>query len=126
MAHSCSFKTVESIGRTLPDVEVTTAWGQPALKVKRWTRRASVYPAALLRTYPHQRDERPVGPPSALSEHCRRVDTSCPPRGQPPGQCADPGEYHGGTNEGQGIPRFDPIEKGGGKLRRPEAHAGAQ
>jgi len=34
MAQSCSFKTVESIGRTLPDVEVTTAWGQPALKVR--------------------------------------------------------------------------------------------
>ena len=34
MAHSGSFKTVESIGRTLPDVEVTTAWGQPALKVR--------------------------------------------------------------------------------------------
>ncbi len=29
-----SFATVESIGRTLPDVEVTTAWGQPALKVR--------------------------------------------------------------------------------------------
>ncbi len=29
-----SFTTVESIGRTLPDVEVTTAWGQPALKVR--------------------------------------------------------------------------------------------
>ena len=28
------FKTVESIGRTSPDVEVTTAWGQPALKVR--------------------------------------------------------------------------------------------
>jgi hypothetical protein len=28
-----SFKTVESIGRTLPDVEVTTTWGSPALKV---------------------------------------------------------------------------------------------
>ena len=28
-----SFKTVESIGRTLPGVEVTTAWGQLALKV---------------------------------------------------------------------------------------------
>ena len=28
-----SFKTVESIGRSLPDVEVTTTWGQPALKV---------------------------------------------------------------------------------------------
>jgi hypothetical protein len=34
MAHSVSFKTVESIGRALPDVEVTTAWGQPALKVR--------------------------------------------------------------------------------------------
>jgi hypothetical protein len=34
MAQSVSFKTVESIGRTLPDVEVTTAWGQPALKVR--------------------------------------------------------------------------------------------
>ena len=29
-----SFKTVESIGRTLPDVEVTTTWGKPALKVR--------------------------------------------------------------------------------------------
>lgn len=27
------FKLVESIGRTLPDVEVTTTWGQPTLKV---------------------------------------------------------------------------------------------
>ena len=27
------FKAVESIGRTLPDVEVTTMYGQPALKV---------------------------------------------------------------------------------------------
>jgi hypothetical protein len=30
----CSFKTVESVGRTLPDVEVTTTYGQPALKVR--------------------------------------------------------------------------------------------
>jgi len=29
-----TFKTVESIGRALPDVEVTTAWGTPALKVR--------------------------------------------------------------------------------------------
>jgi hypothetical protein len=29
-----SFKIVESIGRTLPDVEVTTTWGQPTLKVR--------------------------------------------------------------------------------------------
>jgi hypothetical protein len=28
-----SFKTVESIGRTLAGVEVTTTWGQPTLKV---------------------------------------------------------------------------------------------
>jgi hypothetical protein len=34
MPQSSSFKTVESIGRTLPDVEVTTAWGQPAVKVR--------------------------------------------------------------------------------------------
>jgi hypothetical protein len=26
------FSAVEAIGRSLPDVEVTTAWGQPALK----------------------------------------------------------------------------------------------
>jgi hypothetical protein len=32
--HSRSFKTVESIGRSLPDVEVTTTWGQPTLKVR--------------------------------------------------------------------------------------------
>ncbi len=29
-----SFKHVEAIGRTLPDVEVTTSWGQPTLKVR--------------------------------------------------------------------------------------------
>jgi hypothetical protein len=29
-----SFKTVEAIGRSLPDVEVTTTYGQPALKVR--------------------------------------------------------------------------------------------
>jgi len=34
MPHSGSFKAVESIGRTLPDVEVTTTWGQPTLKVR--------------------------------------------------------------------------------------------
>src|ERR1700730_10967002 len=34
MSRSSSFKTVESIGVLLPDVEVTTAWGQPALKVR--------------------------------------------------------------------------------------------
>lgn len=31
---SRSFKHVESIARTLPDVEVTTTWGSPALKVR--------------------------------------------------------------------------------------------
>jgi hypothetical protein len=34
MPRACSFKTVEAIGRTLPGVEVTTAYGQPALKVR--------------------------------------------------------------------------------------------
>jgi hypothetical protein len=34
MAHGSSFARVESIGRTLSEVEVTTAWGQPALKVR--------------------------------------------------------------------------------------------
>jgi hypothetical protein len=34
MPRSSSFKTVEAIGRTLPDVEVTTSWGQPTLKVR--------------------------------------------------------------------------------------------
>jgi len=33
MTRATAFKRVESIGRTLPEVEVTTAWGQPALKV---------------------------------------------------------------------------------------------
>ena len=28
-----SFKRVESIARSLPDVEITTAWGSPAVKV---------------------------------------------------------------------------------------------
>jgi hypothetical protein len=34
MARRSSFKMVESIGRALPDVEVTTTWGQPTLKVR--------------------------------------------------------------------------------------------
>ncbi len=34
MSNSISFKTVESVGRTLPDVEVTKMYGQPALKVR--------------------------------------------------------------------------------------------
>ena len=34
MPRGSSFKTVEAIGRTLPGVEVTTAYGQPALKVR--------------------------------------------------------------------------------------------
>jgi hypothetical protein len=34
MPRGCSFKTVEAIGRTLPGVEVSTAYGQPALKVR--------------------------------------------------------------------------------------------
>ena len=29
-----AFTLVESIGRTLPDVEVTTTWGKPTLKVR--------------------------------------------------------------------------------------------
>lgn len=34
MARVNRFKVVEKIGRTLPDVEVTTTWGKPALKVR--------------------------------------------------------------------------------------------
>jgi hypothetical protein len=34
MARGQTFKAVEAIGRTLPDVEVTTTWGQPTLKVR--------------------------------------------------------------------------------------------
>jgi hypothetical protein len=34
MPRNNTFKTVESIGRSLPDVEVTTTWGKPALKVR--------------------------------------------------------------------------------------------
>jgi len=34
MPRGHTFGTVEAIGRTLPDAEVTTAWGQPALKVR--------------------------------------------------------------------------------------------
>jgi len=33
MPRGCTFTTVESIGRTLPDVEMTTTWGKPTLKV---------------------------------------------------------------------------------------------
>jgi hypothetical protein len=34
MPSTSHFKAVEAIGRTLPDVEVTTTWGQPTLKVR--------------------------------------------------------------------------------------------
>ena len=34
MPRASRFKLVESVGRTLPDVEVTTTWGQPTLKVR--------------------------------------------------------------------------------------------
>jgi hypothetical protein len=34
MPRGPTFKTVEAIGRTLPDVEVTTTWGKPTLKVR--------------------------------------------------------------------------------------------
>jgi hypothetical protein len=34
MARSNSFKPVEAIGRSLPDVELTTSWGKPTLKVR--------------------------------------------------------------------------------------------
>jgi hypothetical protein len=34
MARAHPFKRVEAIGRTLPDVELTTTWGQPTLKVR--------------------------------------------------------------------------------------------
>ena len=34
MASRHTFKSVEAIGRTLPDVNVTTTWGQPTLKVR--------------------------------------------------------------------------------------------
>ena len=34
MPGATRFEDVEAIARTLPDVEVTTAWGQPALKVR--------------------------------------------------------------------------------------------
>lgn len=33
MPRRSPFALVESVGRTLPDVEVTTIWGKPALKV---------------------------------------------------------------------------------------------
>jgi hypothetical protein len=34
VAQASSFRRVEAIARTLPDVEVTTSWGQPAVKVR--------------------------------------------------------------------------------------------
>jgi len=34
MARGNIFKSVEAVGRTLPDVEVTTTFGKPALKVR--------------------------------------------------------------------------------------------
>src|SRR5215813_6148054 len=34
MPRGLTFKSVESIGRTLPDVELTTTWGKPTLKVR--------------------------------------------------------------------------------------------
>jgi hypothetical protein len=34
MRRRTGFNAVESIGRTLPDVEITTTWGKPTLKVR--------------------------------------------------------------------------------------------
>ena len=34
MPRRTGFNAVESIGRTLPDVEITTTWGKPTLKVR--------------------------------------------------------------------------------------------
>src|SRR3954451_10251091 len=34
LPRTSAFKPVETIGRTLPDVEVATTWGKPALKVR--------------------------------------------------------------------------------------------
>ena len=34
MARAHTFRSVEAIGRTLPDVAVTTSWGQPSLQVR--------------------------------------------------------------------------------------------
>jgi hypothetical protein len=34
MPRGQTFRAVEAIGRTLPDVEVTTTWGKPTLKVR--------------------------------------------------------------------------------------------
>ena len=34
MPRRTNFAVVEAIGKTLPDVEVTTTWGKPALKVR--------------------------------------------------------------------------------------------
>ncbi len=34
MTRRVTFQDVEAIGRRLPDVEVTTTWGQPTLKVR--------------------------------------------------------------------------------------------
>jgi hypothetical protein len=34
MPRGSPFKQVEAIGRTLPDVELTTTWGKPTLKVR--------------------------------------------------------------------------------------------
>jgi hypothetical protein len=34
MPHKLNFEDAEAIGRTLPDVEVSTSYGQPALKVR--------------------------------------------------------------------------------------------
>ena len=34
MPRGNGFKAVEAIGRSLPDVELTTTWGQPTLKVR--------------------------------------------------------------------------------------------
>ncbi len=34
MPRRSAFKQVEAIGRTLPDVELTTSWGKPTLKVR--------------------------------------------------------------------------------------------
>jgi hypothetical protein len=66
-----TFAAVEAIGRALPDVEVTTAWGQPALKVHG---KMSVHTASSTSRYGTSRT--PAYAAARLGDHATAADRS--------------------------------------------------
>jgi len=75
MSSGYTFKAVEAIARELPEVEVTTTWGQPTLKVSgmmfsAWPPRVRGFPSAVAQG--RQRWAEALGPCAARRRRPRR------------------------------------------------------